>query len=163
VDRAKRCPELFSYFLNYIRKTGKAISLVLVGRPTVSVPKHPQVISVGFVPEEDKWGAIAGCRVNMVPSKFESLSLSLLEGWAVGRPALVNGRCAVLRGHIQRCGGGLCYEDYETFEQGLNSILDSTEAAAMREKGKAYVQANFHWDRVIRGYQSMLAKIEAKD
>jgi len=115
------------------------------------------------VPEEDKWGAIAGCRVNVVPSRFESLSLSLLEGWALGRPALVNGRCAVLKGHIQRCGGGLWYEDYETFEQGLNRLLDSTEAATMGEKGRAYVQENFRWDRVIQGYQSMLAKIEAKN
>jgi hypothetical protein len=31
------------------------------------------------------------------------------------------------------------------------------------EKGKAYVQENFRWDRVIQGYQSMLAKIEAKN
>jgi glycosyltransferase involved in cell wall biosynthesis len=163
VDRAKRCPELFNYFLTYIRRTGKAISLVLVGRPTIPIPKHPRITSLGFVPEEDKWGAIVGCRVNVVPSKYESLSLSLLEGWALGRPALVNGRCAVLRGHIQRCGGGLWYEDYETFEQGLNRLLDSTEAVAMGEKGKAYVRENFRWDRVIQGYQSMLARIEAKN
>jgi glycosyltransferase involved in cell wall biosynthesis len=69
----------------------------------------------------------------------------------------------VLRGHIQRCGGGLWYEDYETFEQGLNRLLDSTEAVAMGEKGKAYVQENFRWDRVIRGYQSILAKVEVKN
>jgi glycosyltransferase involved in cell wall biosynthesis len=163
VDRAKRCPELFDYYLTYIRRTEKAISLVLVGRPTIPIPNHPRIASLGFVPEEDKWGAIAGCRVNVVPSKFESLSLSLLEGWALGRPALVNGRCTVLRGHIQRCEGGLLYEDYETFEQGLNRLLDSSEAVTMGEKGKAYVRENFRWDRVIQGYQSMLAKIEAKN
>lgn len=162
VDRAKRCPELFNYFLTYIRRTEKAISLVLVGRPTIPIPKHPRIASLGFVPEEDKWGAIAGSRINVVPSKYESLSLSLLEGWALGKPALVNGRCAVLRGHIQRCGGGLWYEDYETFEQGLNHLLDSTDAATMGEKGKAYVRENFRWDRVIQGYQSMLAKIGAE-
>jgi glycosyltransferase involved in cell wall biosynthesis len=163
VDRAKRCPEMFKYFLTYIRKTGKTISLVLVGRPTIPIPKHPRIASLGFVPEEDKWEAIAGCLVNVIPSKYESLSLTLLEGWALGKPALVNGRCEVLKGHIQRCGGGLWYEDYETFEQGLNHLLDSTEAVAMGEKGKAYVQENYRWDRVIQGYQSMLAKIEAKN
>lgn len=51
--------------------------------------------------------------------------------------------CAVLRGNIQRCEGGLWYEDYETFEHGLNRLLDSTEAATMGEKWKAYVQGEF--------------------
>jgi hypothetical protein len=32
----------------------------------------------------------------------------------------------------------------------------------MGEKGKAYVRENFRWDRVIQGYQSMLAKIGAE-
>lgn len=163
VDRAKRCPELFNYFLTYIRRKGKAISLVLVGRPTIPIPKHPLITSLGFVSEEDKWGAISGSRINVVPSKYESLSLSLLEGWALGKPALVNGRCAVLRGHIQRCGGGLWYGDYEAFEQGLNRLLSGTEAVVMGERGKAYVQANFRWDSVIQGYLSMLAKVEAKN
>jgi len=163
VDRAKRCPELFNYFLTYIRRSGKAISLVLVGRPTVSIPKHPRIASLGFVPEEDKWEAIAGCRVNVIPSKYESLSLSLLEGWALGKPALVNGRCAVLKGHIQRCGGGLWYDNYATFEEGLDCLLDGRDSEQMGKKGKAYVQENFRWDRVIQGYQSMLAKIEAKN
>lgn len=160
VDRAKRCQELFDYFLTYFRRTEKAISLVLVGRTTIPIPKHPRIKALGFVPEEYKWGAIAGCRVNVVPSKYESLSLSLLEGLALGKPGLVNGSCDVLKGHIKRCEGGLWYENYETFEQGLNRLLDRTEAAAMGEKGKAYVKDNYCWDRVIQGYQSLLAQIK---
>jgi glycosyltransferase involved in cell wall biosynthesis len=163
IERAKGCRELFDFYHQYTLRNRKAIPLVLLGRVTMSIPDYPGILQLGFVSEEDKWALLAGAKVNVIPSKYESLSLTLLEGWAVGRPALVNGRCAVLRGHIQRCGGGLWYEDYPTFEQGLNRLLDTTEAATLGQKGKAYVQENFRWDRVIQGYQSMIAKIEVKN
>ncbi len=163
IERAKGCRELFEFYHQYTLRTRKDIALVLLGRATMSIPDYPGILHLGFVSEEEKWALLAGAKVNIIPSKYESLSLTLLEGWKMGRPALVNGRCAVLMGHIQRCGGGLWYEDYKTFEQGLNRLLDSTEAVAMGEKGKAYVQENFHWDRVIKGYQSMLAKIEGRN
>jgi glycosyltransferase involved in cell wall biosynthesis len=41
---------------------------------------------------------LAGSRAFVHPSPYESLSMALLEAWKVGRPALVNGRCDVLRG-----------------------------------------------------------------
>jgi hypothetical protein len=39
--------------------------------------------------------------------------MALLEAWKMERPALVNGRCAVMRGQVQRARGGLYYSSYE--------------------------------------------------
>ena len=41
----------------------------------------------------------------------------------MGRPALVNGRCAVMRGQVQRAGGGLYYGAYEEFAETLTWLL----------------------------------------
>ncbi len=45
--------------------------------------------------------------VLLVPSPFESLSLVLLEAWNHAVPALVNGRCSVLKGQARRANGAL--------------------------------------------------------
>src|SRR4026208_1244865 len=44
-----------------------------------------------------------------MPSPFESLSMVLLAAWNHGLPALVNARCKVLRGQVERANGGLYY------------------------------------------------------
>ena len=49
---------------------------------------------------------LAKARLLVVPSPFESLSMVLLEAWNQGLPALVNGRCRVLKGQVLRADGG---------------------------------------------------------
>ncbi|CAN5744993.1 hypothetical protein BH20VER1_BH20VER1_21090 [soil metagenome] len=50
---------------------------------------------------------MAACDWLLMPSYFESLSIVLLETWAVGRPAIVNAKAEVLKGHCARSNGGL--------------------------------------------------------
>ena len=63
-------------------------------------------VDVGrLLSEEEKWAVIAGAALTIHPSLYESLSLALLESWAVGVPAVVNGLCAVLLGHAREAAG----------------------------------------------------------
>ena len=157
VDPAKNCQELFENFQKYLKNSKREITLLLVGRPTMPIPKHPCIISLGFIPEGEKWAAMAGARVNVVPSKFESLSISLLEGWSLGIPALVNGHCSVLKGHILRSGGGLDFTDYRSFKLGLDQIISGRMSTHMMgEKGRSYVQENYRWQGLIERYKAFL-------
>ena len=69
--------------------------------------------------------AIAASDVLIMPSPYESLSIVVLEAFALGKPVLVNGHCDVLRGQVLRSGGGLYYENAAEFIDGLY-VLDGT-------------------------------------
>jgi glycosyltransferase involved in cell wall biosynthesis len=91
------------------------------------------------------------------PSAYESLSIVLLEAWAVGTPALVNGRCAVTREHAQRSGGALIFSDYPTLEVALDRLLGAADLrAAVGRAGNAYVDAHYRWPAVVERYARFL-------
>lgn len=46
-----------------------------------------------------------------------------MEGWAMGIPALVNGKCNVLAGQCKRSNGGLWYQNIEKFKACLDRLL----------------------------------------
>ena len=72
---------------------------------------------------------LARARVLMMPSPYESLSMVVLEAWNHGVPALVNARCAVLRGQVRRADGGLYYRTSAEFVAALDCLLERPDEA----------------------------------
>ncbi len=161
VDPSKGCDQLFEYFLRYKRETGSAIKLVLVGKPTMSIPEHPDIVPLGFVREEPyRW--MARARALILPSVFESLSLVVLESMGLGVPVIVNGRCAVARGHCRRGNGGLYYHNYEEFAVALSLLLGHSELRVrLGQQGQAYVRQNYAWEVVEQRFVDWLGWIAA--
>jgi glycosyltransferase involved in cell wall biosynthesis len=94
-----------------------------------------------------------------VPSRYESLSLSLLEGWNHARPALVNGRCAVLKGQVRRAGGGLYFQDYDEFAAALDHLLSHRDVATeLGRQGLAYVDREYRWPTVMAKVEQLLSQ-----
>ena len=52
VDPSKGCDQLFEYFLRYKRETGSHVKLVLVGKSTMPIPEHPDIVPLGFLRED---------------------------------------------------------------------------------------------------------------
>jgi glycosyltransferase involved in cell wall biosynthesis len=129
---------------------GDALELVLAGAGDTSIlPARADVVSEGFVSEERKRALLASTEALMMPSPFESLSLVMLEAWTMGRPVLVNRRCAVTLAHTERSKGGLAYRDEHEFDAALTELLsDAKGARAMGERGGRYVADNYTWERV---------------
>ena len=73
--------------------------------------------------EQDKFDALRAATLLIAPSLYESLSMTVLEAWLMGKPVLVNGRCEVLKEQCLRSDGGLYYRNYEEFELALRVIL----------------------------------------
>src|SRR6185369_6016155 len=89
-------------------------------------------------------------RALVMPSPFESLSMVLLEAWNHGVPALVNARCKVLRGQVQRADGGLYYGNAVEFIAGLDYLLDHPDASRqLGRQGLAYVDREYRWPIVM--------------
>ena len=90
IDEGKDCPRLFNYFMEYKKRNKNNLKLVLMGKAVCEIPKHPDIISLGFVTDEDKFDGISGAKALILPSKFESLSISVLEAMTLSKPVIVN-------------------------------------------------------------------------
>ncbi|MDQ1396729.1 MAG: hypothetical protein QOG64_1988 [Acidimicrobiaceae bacterium] len=160
VDPHKGSTELFDFFVTYKARNPGPLALVVVGDPVLPLDAHPDVVPVGFVAEEAKTGAMAGALALVQPSYFESFSLVLCEAWVQGRPALVQGRCAVLDGQVRRSGGGLPYTGFAEFEAAVDRLWgDPGLREAMGQAGRRYVEANYHWDAVLDRYERLLEAV----
>jgi glycosyltransferase involved in cell wall biosynthesis len=160
IEREKGCSRLFDDFSRYVRERAPHLNLVLVGKSVLPIPVDVNITHLGILSDAEKLSAIAASRLLVHPSPFESLSMALLEAWKVERPALVNGRCAVLRGQVQRANGGLYYTSYEEFAETLTWLLERPgEAAAMGRAGRAYFEANYGWPVVMEKYERLLLRV----
>lgn len=160
VSKSKSCDRLLKYFVRYKERRRGPLQLVLVGRAEIPIPKRADIKGLGFVSEEDKFRALAGAELLLLPSQFESLSIVFLESLAMGTPVLCSGGSAVLRGHCLRSNGAIYYRNYAEFEASLELLLNSPDLRqAMGENGRAYVGRYYTWDRVVREYSHMLSQV----
>lgn len=160
IDEGKDCPRLFKYFLEYKRRVKSDLKLVLMGKAVCDIPKSPDIISLGFVSEEDKFDGIKGAKALILPSKFESLSISVLEAMTLSVPVIVNGICDVLKGHCVKSNGGLYYKNYFEFEGCINYMLEHPEEyAIMCKNARKYVEDYFQWDDIMKKFDSIIERV----
>ena len=139
--------------------------VVLIGGGGVRIPGRlsADILDLGFVSAQDKGDAYAAALALCQPSLLESFSLVMMEAWLAGTPALVHGRCAVTRDHCLASNGDLFFEDYFEFVEALE-VLAGDEALRQRmgAAGRAYVLANYTWDRVTDNYLTVLRQVGAR-
>jgi len=159
IDKNKGCLALFSYFRRFVEATGAEVDLVLAGSSVLPIPDHPRIRHVGVIAEEEKVAALRQCRLLVMPSPYESLSIVTLEAWKLGVPVLANARCRVLAGQCLRSNGGLFYQGYAEFALGLKLLLDRPDAAALLGgQGRAYVEREYSWERVEEKVEDLLRR-----
>ena len=150
IDAPKGCNELFEYFLEYKKRNKGDLQLVLMGNEVISIPKHKDIISLGFVSEEEKYAVLRECELFVLPSHFESLSIVVLEAFEFRKPVLVSGHCAVLKGHCEKSNGGLYFYGNEDFCECLDLLINNEDLRkSMGNNGKDYVDKNYQWDIII--------------
>ena len=164
IDENKGCKQLFDFFLRYATTFPRGLDLVLIGSAIMPVPQHPRIHHLGFLPDEDKFDAIAASDLLIMPSYFESLSMVALEAWAMGRPVLANGRCDVLKGQCIRSGAGLYYERYEEFAETLYSLESNGPLnARLGRNGRDYFAQHYTWPVIERKYLDMFDRLKRDD
>ena len=169
IDATKGCDCLFDDFIIYkIRHPHSHLKLVLMGKKMIDIPNHPDIISLGFVSDEDKYSGIQGASALVLPSEYESLSISVLEAMALHTPVIVNGDCQVLKGHCHKSNGGLYYTNYYEFEGILNWMKDHPEAwKKIGENAREYIDKYYQWnvivDRVYNFFSERIADIKGAE
>ncbi len=156
VDESKNVHKLLDYFSRFRDGFATNLKLVLIGKAHMPIPDRSDVISLGFVSEEDKFDALAAAAALVQPSQYESLSLVALESWLVETPVLVNGQSEVLKYQCRQSNGGLYFGNYDEFELALNRLLSNPETAAtMGRQGRAFVKERFNWDTILAKFQAL--------
>jgi len=162
VDPNKGCDTLFRFFRLYVDQGGR-VPLVLAGPANMPIPEHPLIRPLGFVEEAAREALLQHARVLLMPSPYESLSMVLLEAWNHGVPALVNGRCDVLRGQTLRADGGLYYRNAAEFVEALRFLLDDEASArTLGAQGRAYVDREYRWPTVMARLEPCLEAVAAR-
>jgi len=157
IDRNKGCDHLFRMYQRYCREENENLMLALIGKSVMPIPEHPGIKHLGFLSEEEKVAALRNCRMLIMPSMYESLSMVLLEAWQFSRPALVNGKCEVLNGQCIRSNGGLAYRNYDEFAAALDFLLNHPKVAdKMGMQGYQYYNRNYNWNVIAEKYDKLL-------
>lgn len=159
IDEGKNCHKLFEFFQRYKKQNINDLQLVLAGKPVIPIPEDENIRSVGFVSDEEKFGLIQECKALVLASEFESLSMVVLESMALEKPVLVNGNCAVLKGHCLKSNAGLYFTCYAEFEAALNYLLMYPEICEkMGANGKQYVIEHYQWPVILQKFYQLFDK-----
>jgi glycosyltransferase involved in cell wall biosynthesis len=164
VDENKGCRQLFQFMRRYWDETGSKLRLVLVGGKTMEIPDNPLVYYAGFLPEKEKWGALAGAELLVMPSDLESLSMVTLEAWAARKPVLANGLCDVLRGQCVRSNAGLYYSNYYEFRDALALLEQDRQLRNdLGRNGRRYFHDHYRWEVIEGKYNRLLSSLMRDD
>ena len=160
VDLNKGCATMFWNYLRYVSQSDSPIPLVVAGRAVMEIPQSPHIHALGYVSDSQRELLLSQADVVLMPSPYESLCIALLEAWNHGRPALVNGRCKVLRGQVIRANGGLYYDNPEEFGEAVRFLVEQPEIAAqLGRQGLRYVDQNYRWPIVMGKIEDFLHSI----
>ena len=162
VSIGKNYKELNRFFIEYKKRNPSNLKLIVIGKidEGMKLFNSKDIIYTGFISEDEKAAIMQNAEVLINPSKFESLSLVMLESMACNRPVLVNGRCEVLKGQCIRSNAGLYYMNYFEFEEALNYILGDNESyEQMCENGMSFVKENYSWEHIVDNVSSLIEEI----
>jgi glycosyltransferase involved in cell wall biosynthesis len=152
INAAKGCDQLIVAFEKFRREQKSATQLVLLGKQEMKLPQRDWLIAPGFVDDTVRDGVVAGALALVLPSKFESLSLSTLEAMAFGVPVVVNGECDVLKQHVAQSRAGFSFVGVDELARRLSEVstLDAQTRALMATNARAYVRAKYSWPAVLQ-------------
>ena len=161
VDERHGCAALFDLFQRYAEQKSARLSLVVAGYGPLAVPAHPKIKKIAALGEAEKFDAIAAAEVLLAPSRYESLSRTTLEAWALAKPVLANGQSDVLRGQCLRSNGGLCYENAAEFAAMLQALEQNKWlSGSLGKNGRQYYRDHYDWHVIERKYHDMLVQLQ---
>ncbi|HUG06941.1 MAG TPA: glycosyltransferase family 4 protein [Candidatus Limnocylindria bacterium] len=156
VSEGKGCDDLLAAWTEYrSRPNARAAKLVLAGTVRMELPDRPDVVALGRIPGAEKYAALAAADALVLPSRFESLGIVLLEAWQVGTPVVVRADNPVTAGQVARSGGGVTYRDSAGFGEALERAIASRDA--LGAAGRAWVERETSWD----AFDARLAQLVA--
>ncbi|HEY3131637.1 MAG TPA: glycosyltransferase family 4 protein [Acidobacteriota bacterium] len=159
VDIDKGVKELVQWFLN---SSLSDVDLVIAGPRFMELPSHDRLHVLGQIDEAQKASLLRQSLGLILPSLYESLSLSALEAWAFAKPVVARKGSKVLEEHLRSCDGGILFEDAPSLSEAMKILQsNSTLSEKMGERGRSYVAEKYSWKRVVDSYVRSVERVSA--
>jgi glycosyltransferase involved in cell wall biosynthesis len=156
VSEGKGCGELLDAWTAFrARPHARPTTLVLAGTVRMELPERPDVVALGRIPDAQKYAALAAADALVLPSRFESLGIVLLEAWQVGTPVVVRSNNPVTAGQVARSGGGVTYRDADDFGDALDRAIAARES--LGAAGRAWVERESSWEAFDARLEQLIA------
>lgn len=150
---------LLAEFATALRHHDLPFDLVSVGVGSAGIPDRvrSRVLDLGFLEADELPDAFAAASALLQPSANESFSRTVMEAWLARTPVVATAKGTVVAWHCERSGGGLVYADAAELGECLAFLAEAPKsAAALADAGRAYVLANYTWDRVLDEMEAFL-------
>lgn len=158
----KNLPLLVTYFKAFQTRHPEwaDLKLVLIGKGDLDYTDEPGIVSLGFIPADDKMDAYAAATACAMLSINESFSIVIMEAWLQKTPVLVSADCAVTRDHVADSDGGYAVSDESSFAHALSALLsDHKHRDQMGSKGRAYVLEHYTAEKVTQHFCEALSTL----
>jgi len=160
IDKSKGCDQLIEFFEKFKSQNPSNLKLYLAGTKMFDFESTSNIKYLGKISDQQKSNLLGRCTTFVMPSRFESFSIAIMEAWLAKKPVIVNGHSEVLKGHCEKSNGGLYYKSYEDFEKTLKLILsDEKLRGQMGINGQTYVKRHYDWNNIIIEYGKFFKKI----
>jgi glycosyltransferase involved in cell wall biosynthesis len=160
INEAKGCDVMIRAFEAFRGNGRSDWKLLLLGRIEMKLPQRDWLVAPGFVDVATRDGALADALALVLPSQFESLSLSTLEAMAFGVPVIVNGKSDALVGHVAQSQTGYVFDGAgelaDRFVELQNLHPDTRKAMATRSQ--AYVRDHYSWPIILDRLERAIAQ-----
>jgi glycosyltransferase involved in cell wall biosynthesis len=154
IDPSKGTDWLVERFTALKAARPSPLKLVLLGDAVVPPPEHPDVVVITDADDNLRDVAMTGAVALVHPSPYESFGLVVVEAWARGTPVLAFAGNDVLRGHIERSGGGLLVHDGAELGAAAELLAsDPDRRAALGRAGRAHAEATYAWPTVCERWE----------
>lgn len=162
IDENKGCNEMLQFFRQYKNSHRESsLKLVLIGKSVIDIPETDDIIHLGYVSDQIKYLAMQHALGLVLHSRYESLSMVVLESMALGRPVIVTAQSAVLKGHCDKSGAGFAFDDYSSYEIAVDQLCkDPILCQKIGQNGIAYINENYRWHVVLDKYKKMIHLID---
>lgn len=154
-DPGKGVDRLLRFFESASAQLDGNPALILIGPDQPFTPAHPRARFLGFLPEQDRYDAMAASLALVQPSRQESFSMVLFEAWLCGAPVLVDSASRVPSDFVDRSRGGLAYTTEEDFVNGIRLLMrDPSLRERLARNGAAFAASHYNWDIVLQRFMS---------
>ena len=110
------------------------------------------VTFTGMITGDLKLAALRGSDIFVLPSRFEGLSIALLEALAAGTPVVVTNRVGLYE-KIQELGAGLVVEPkVDAIAHALLTLSDPSTRKAMQDRAVTLVKEQYSWDAIAETF-----------
>jgi len=138
------------------------LKLVLLGDPVAAPEPHPDVVVVDDADDAERNAALAGAVALVHPSPFESFGMVVTEAWAMATPVIAFGGNDVLRGHVERSGGGLLIHTAAELGAAAQLLTDDRDHRdRLGRAGRDHVERHHTWPVVTRAWERALQRTAA--